>query len=211
MLNWLYGFVGSFGWSIILLTVIVRTVFYPVTAKANVSMRKMQSIGPKVQAIREKYKDNPQMLNMKTMELYREEQVNPFGGCLPILLQIPVFFALYATLEGAVQLRQVPFLWCTDLAAPDTIFSIPLYFFNLPVNPLVLAMTGLMIIQQRMTPMSADPMQKKMMMAMPIIMLLFLYNLPSGLTLYWTVSNFFSIVQLKLQQRSTTPAAAKEA
>ena len=203
--------VGSYGWSIILLTLIVRTVFYPVTAKANTSMKKMQSVGPKIQALREKYKDNPQMLNMKTMELYREEKVNPFGGCLPILLQIPVFFALYATLEGAVQLRQVPFLWCKDLAAPDTIFSIPLYFVNLPFNPLVLAMTGLMIIQQRMTPMSADPMQKKMMMAMPIIMLLFLYNLPSGLTLYWTVSNFFSIVQLKLQQRSTTPAAAKEA
>ena len=202
--------VGSYGWSIILLTLIVRTVFYPVTAKANTSMKKMQSVGPKIQALREKYKDNPQMLNMKTMELYREEKVNPFGGCLPILLQIPVSFALYATLEGAVQLRQVPFLWCKDLAAPDTIFSIPLYFVNLPFNPLVLAMTGLMIIQQRMTPMSADPMQKKMMMAMPIIMLLFLYNLPSGLTLYWTVSNFFSIVQLKLQQRSTTPAAATE-
>ena len=207
----LHGMIGSYGWSIILLTVIVRTVFYPVTAKANVSMRKMQSIGPKVQAIREKYKDNPQMLNMKTMELYREEQVNPFGGCLPILLQIPVFFALYATLEGAVQLRQVPFLWCTDLAAPDTIFSIPLYFFNLPVNPLVLAMTGLMIIQQRMTPMSADPMQKKMMMAMPIVMLIFLYNLPSGLTLYWTVSNFASIVQLKLQQRGSAQTTAKKA
>ncbi|MBQ9775166.1 MAG: membrane protein insertase YidC [Lentisphaeria bacterium] len=207
----LHALIGSYGWSIILLTLIVRTVFYPVTAKANVSMKKMQAVGPKIQALREKYKDNPQMLNMKTMELYREEKVNPFGGCLPILLQIPVFFALYATLEGAVQLRQVPFLWCKDLAGPDTIFTIPLYFVNLPFNPLVLAMTGLMIIQQRMTPMSADPMQKKMMMAMPIVMLLFLYNLPSGLTLYWTVSNLFSIVQLKLQQRTTTPAAAKEA
>ena len=211
MLVKLHGWIGSYGWSIILLTLIVRTIFYPVTAKANVSMKKMQAVGPKIQALREKYKDNPQILNMKTMGLYREEKVNPFGGCLPILLQIPVFFALYATLEGAVQLRQVPFLWCKDLAGPDTIFTIPLYFVNLPFNPLVLAMTGLMIIQQRMTPMSADPMQKKMMMAMPIVMLLFLYNLPSGLTLYWTVSNLFSIVQLKLQQRTTTPAAAKEA
>jgi YidC/Oxa1 family membrane protein insertase len=202
---------GSYGWSIILLTLVVRLVFYPLTARGNASMKKMQLVQPKLKEIREKYKDNPQLMNSKMMELYRTEGVNPFGGCLPILLQIPVFFALYATLDSAVELRQVSFLWCKDLAAPDTIFSIPLYFVNLPFNPLVLAMTGLMIIQQRMTPMSADPMQKKMMMAMPIVMLLFLYNLPSGLTLYWTVSNLFSIVQLKLQQRTTTPAAAKEA
>jgi YidC/Oxa1 family membrane protein insertase len=138
----------------------------------------------------------------RMMELYRQEGVNPFGGCLPILLQIPVFFALYATLDGAVELRQVPFWWCKDLAAADTVAKIPLYFFDLPINPLVLAMTLLMALQQRMTPMSGDPMQKKMMMMMPAFMLIFLYDLPSGLTLYWTVSNLFSIIQLKLQQRA---------
>ena len=106
------------------------------------------------------------------------------------------------TLDGAVELRQVSFLWCKDLAAADTVATIPLYFFSLPINPLVLAMTALMVIQQHMTPMSMDPMQKKMMLLMPIVMLFMLYDLPSGLTLYWTVSNLFSIIQLKLQQRS---------
>ena len=198
----------SYGWSIICLTIVVRLLFYPVTAKANASMKKMQQVQPQLTALREKYKDNPQLLNTKMMELYRQEGVNPFGGCLPILLQIPVFFALYATLDGAVELRQVAFWWCKDLAAADTVAKIPLYFFDLPINPLVLAMTLLMAIQQRMTPMSGDPMQKKMMMMMPGIMLIFLYDLPSGLTLYWTVSNLFSIVQLMLQQRAGKKAAA---
>ena len=216
LLLWLlvkfHALLGSYGWSIVLLTLVVRIVFYPLTARGNASMRKMQQVQPQLKALREKYKDNPQLMNSKMMELYRTEGVNPFGGCLPILLQIPVFFALYATLDGAVELRQVSFLWCKDLAAADTVYNIPLIFFNLPVNPLVLAMTALMVIQQHMTPMSMDPMQKKMMALMPIVMLFMLYDLPSGLTLYWTVSNFFSIIQLKLQQRSraaaeTTPAS----
>ena len=206
------SYLHSYGLSIILLTLVVRAVFYPVTAKSNASMRKMQQVQPQLKELREKYKDNPQLMNTKMMELYRKEGVNPFGGCLPILLQIPVFFALYATLDGAVELRQVSFLWCKDLAAADTVAVIPLYFFDLPINPLVLAMTLLMMLQQRMTPMSGDPAQKKMMMMMPVIMLVFLYSLPSGLTLYWTVSNFFSIVQLKLQQRAggkTVPAKTR--
>ena len=198
----------SYGWSIICLTIVVRLLFYPVTAKANSSMKKMQQVQPQLKELRDKYKDNPQLLNTKMMELYRKEGVNPFGGCLPILLQIPVFFALYATLDGAVELRQVAFWWSKDLAAADTVAKIPLYFFDLPINPLVLAMTLLMAIQQRMTPMSGDPMQKKMMMMMPAFMLIFLYDLPSGLTLYWTVSNLFSIIQLKLQQRASTTSVA---
>jgi YidC/Oxa1 family membrane protein insertase len=194
--------VNSYGISIIILTILVRTIFYPLTAKGNASMKKMQEIKPQLEEIRTKYKDNPQLLNTKMMELYRVHGVNPFGGCLPILLQIPVFFALYATLDGAVELRQVPFLWCKDLAAADTVATINLYFFNLPINPLVLAMTALMALQQHLTPMAMDPVQKKMMALMPVIMLIFLYDLPSGLTLYWTISNVFSIIQLKLQQRA---------
>ena len=196
-----HALTGNYGWSIILLTLLVRILFYPVTARGNASMKKMQSIQPKIKELREKYKDNPQLMNTKMMELYRTEGVNPFGGCLPILLQIPVFFALYATLEGAVELRQSSFLWCHDLAAADTVARVNLYFFTLPINPLVLAMTGLMVLQH-MTPMSMDPMQKKMMLMMPFIMLFFFYDLPSGLTLYWTVSNIFSIIQLRLQQRA---------
>ena len=171
-------------------------------------MKKMQRVQPKFKELREKYQDNPQLLNQKMAELYRAEGVNPFAGCLPILLQIPIFFALYAMLDNAIPLRHVSFLWCKNLAAADTIFSIPLGFklplfgiSAIPVNPLVLAMTALMVIQQRMTPMSMDPAQKKMMALMPVVMLFFLYDLPSGLTLYWTVSNLFSILQLWLQKR----------
>ena len=204
---------GSYGWSIVLLTVIVRLVFWPVTAKANASMRRMSELQPRIKALRDQYKDNPQMLNAKTMELYRQEKVNPLGGCLPILLQIPVFFALYATLDGAIQLRQVSFLWAQDLAAPDTVCRLPGYLLGLPINPLVLAMTLLMVLQQKLTPSAMDPTQQKMMMIMPVVMLFMLYNLPSGLTLYWTVSQIFSILQMILQKRSVfsrkeQPAAA---
>ena len=208
VLTMFYGMCKSWGVSIILLTILVRAVFYPITAKGNESMKKMQRVQPKFKELREKYQDNPQLLNQKMAELYRAEGVNPFAGCLPILLQIPIFFALYAMLDNAIPLRHVSFLWCKNLAAADTIFSIPLGFklplfgiSAIPVNPLVLAMTALMVIQQRMTPMSVDPAQKKMMALMPVVMLFFLYDLPSGLTLYWTVSNLFSILQLWLQKR----------
>ena len=203
----LKGLCGSYGWSIIIMTIMVRLLFWPATAKANASMKKMSKVQPQIQDLRAKYKDNPQMLNTKMMELYRKEGVNPMGGCLPILLQIPVFFALYATLDGAVELRQVPFWWAADLAAPDTVAHI----FGLPINPLVLAMTLLMVVQQRLTPTAMDPMQQKMMMIMPIVMLFFLYNLPSGLTLYWTVSQIFSILQMLLQKHYNTAAPAQDA
>lgn len=203
----LKGLCGSYGWSIIILTILVRLLFWPATAKANASMKKMSKVQPQIQKLREKYKDNPQLLNSKMMELYRIEGVNPMGGCLPILLQIPVFFALYATLDGAVELRQVAFWWSPDLAAPDTVGHI----FGLPINPLVLAMTLLMVLQQRLTPSAMDPMQQKMMLLMPVVMLFFLYNLPSGLTLYWTVSQIFSILQMLLQKHYNTAAPAPQA
>ncbi len=204
MLN---SFCCSYGWSIIVLTIIVRVVFWPITQKANNSMKKMQKLQPKVAELKTKFKDNPQQMNAKVMELYKIEKVNPLGGCLPILLQIPVFFALYATLDGAVELRQVSFLWASDLSRPDTIAVI----FGLPLNPLVLVMTALMVLQQKMTPAPADPMQQKMMMFMPVVMLFVLYSLPSGLTLYWTVSQVFSILQLYMTQKmgKDQPAAEK--
>ncbi|MBE6365191.1 MAG: membrane protein insertase YidC [Lentisphaerae bacterium] len=217
VLNLLYAICHSYGLSIILLTLLVRTAFYPLTSKGNESMRKMQKVQPKFKELKEKYKDNPQLLNQKMTELYRQEGINPLAGCLPILLQIPIFFALYAMLDNAIALRHESFLWAKNLAAADTVFSIPLGFtlplFDInaiPINPLVLAMTALMIVQQRMTPMSGDPVQKKMMMMMPVIMLLFLYSLPSGLTLYWTVSNIFSIVQLYIQKKRRESQTADE-
>ena len=187
----------SYGWSIIILTVIVRILFWPITQKANASMKKMQLVQPKVQEIREKFSADAAQMNAKIMELYRTEGVNPLGGCLPILLQIPVFFALYAALNGAVELRHVPFWWSPDLAGPDTVGHI----FGLAINPLAIMMTVLMVLQQFMTPSTMPKSQQRMMMIMPVVMLFILYNLPSGLTLYWTVSQIFSILQLVAQNK----------
>ena len=145
-------------------------------------------------------------MNTKTMELYREQKVNPLGGCLPILLQIPVFLALYSTLDAAVELRQVSFWWAGDLCKPDTVAVI----LGLPINPLILAMTLLMFLQQKMTPSAMEPMQQKMMLAMPFVMLFFLYSLPSGLTLYWTVSQIISIIQLLINNRAAADEKPKD-
>jgi YidC/Oxa1 family membrane protein insertase len=199
-LIFLKGICGSYGWSIIIITIIVRLLFWPITQKANSSMKRMQKLQPQIKEVREKYKDNPQTMNAKMMELYRTEKVNPLGGCLPILLQIPVFIALYSTLNGAIELRHVPFWWIQDLAQPDTVATL----FGLAINPLVIVMTALMVLQQRLTPAAMDPMQQKMMMFMPIMMLFILYSLPAGLTLYWTVSQIFAILQLLLQKRMSS-------
>jgi YidC/Oxa1 family membrane protein insertase len=198
-LIWLKKFCGSYGLSIIVLTFIVKMLFWPITDRANASMRKMQKIQPLVQEIRTKYKAEPQKMNTKIMQLYKEHKVNPMGGCLPILLQIPVFTALYFALNGAIELRQASFLWAVDLSRPDTIAVIP--GIELGINPLVLLMTITMVIQQYLTPSAADPIQQKMMMIMPLVMLVMLYSLPSGLTLYWTVSQIISIVQLLANKR----------
>ena len=193
LLIYLKDVTGNYGWAIILLTVIVKLVFWPITHRSNVSMKRMQRLQPMVKDLREQYKDDKQKLNQKMMELYKREKVNPLGGCLPILVQIPVFFALYWTLDGAIELRHTSFLWIADLTKPDTIAHI----FGLPVNPLAISMALTMFLQQKMTPTaSMDPAQAKMMLFMPLIMLVFLYNLPSGLTLYWTISQVISIVQL---------------
>lgn len=201
LLVWLNSWIGNYGVAIILLTLLVRGILWPVTQKANNSMRRMQKIQPQMKELREKYKDNPQEMNMRMMELYRQEKVNPLGGCLPLLLQLPIFFALYSVFDTAVELRHVSFLWAKDLAQPDLIGpTIGIFGKELGLHPLIIAMTVLMIVQQKMTPSQAEPMQQKMMTAMPIIMLVMLYWLPSGLTLYWTISQICSIVQLKIGQ-----------
>lgn len=212
-LVWMNSHCNSYGLAIIILTLIVRLIFWPITQKANTSMRKMSKLKPKMDEIREKYKSNPQEMNMRMMELYRTEKVSPLGGCLPILLQIPVFFALYSALDSAVELRQVSFLWAEDLARPDLIGpQIDLPFFGpTGLHPLVIAMTLLMVLQQKMTPSNMDPAQQKVMMLMPVIMLFMLYNLPSGLTLYWTVSQIFSILQMKYGQKVAEREEAKAA
>ena len=205
IMNWLYGMIGSFGWSIILLTLLIRTIFFPVTMKANASMREMSALSPKLKEIREKYKDEPMVAQAKMSELYKEHKVNPMGGCLPMIIQIPVFIALYYALGSAAELRQQSFWWITDLAQPDTVCHI----FGLAVNPLIIAWTLLMVVQQKLTPTAMDPMQAKMMLFMPLVMLFILYTLPAALTLYWTVSQIFSIAQMLYQNKQKKNEEAK--
>ena len=198
-LDFLKNMLGnSYGWAIIALTLIVRAIFWPLTQKSNKSMKKMQALQPKIQEIREKYKD-PQLQSAKTMELYRQEKVNPVGGCLPLFLQLPVFIALYWALDGAVDLRQASFGWAKDLAQPDTVAMLG----PLAINPLVIIWAILMFVQQKLTPSAMDKNQQIIMYAMPVVMLFMLYGLPSGLTLYWTVSQVFSIVQMLINNRSS--------
>jgi YidC/Oxa1 family membrane protein insertase len=178
----------------------VRIPFIPLINKSQRSMKKMQEMQPRMAEVREKYKKDPQRMQKEMMELYKTHKVNPVGGCLPMLLQIPVFFALYKILMIAIELRGAPFiLWIKDLSAPDTLFghlpsSIPL-IGGFAVGPLPIVMGITMIIQQKMTPTSADPRQNKMMMFMPIIFTFLFLNFASGLVLYWLMNNVFSIIQ----------------
>ncbi|MCL4474858.1 MAG: membrane protein insertase YidC [Nitrospirae bacterium] len=184
ILKFFYRFMGNYGWAIVLLTIIVRIPFIPLLNKSQKSMKKMQEIQPKLTELREKYKKDPQKLQKETMEMYKKYKVNPMGGCLPMLLQIPVFFALYKVLMIAIELRGAPFmLWITDLSAKD-----PYY-----VMPIVMGVT--MVIQQKMTPTSLDPKQNKIMMLMPVVFTFLFLNFASGLVLYWLVNNVLSIIQ----------------
>jgi YidC/Oxa1 family membrane protein insertase len=200
LLNFLYDHVyANYGVAIILLTLIVKIVFWPITHKGTESMRRMASIQPLMAEIKEKYKDNPQKMQQAMMGLYKEHKINPLGGCLPMLVQIPVFFALFVVLRIAIELRFAEFLWISDLSAPERIiefgFTIPLLGWD-ALNILPLLMTVTMVIQQKLTPAAGDPQQQKIMMIMmPAMMLFFLYNFASGLALYWTTQNVLMIVQ----------------
>ena len=208
-LEFFKGLTGSYGIAIVLLTILVRTIFWPITAKGTASMKKMQELQPLMKEIKEKYKDDQQTASMKTMALYKEHKVNPVGGCLPMLVQIPIFMAFYWGLDGAIALRHVSFLWANDLAQPDVIGLIP--FIDLPLHPLVLIMAALMVVQQKLTPSTGDQMQKNMMMIMPLVMVVFMYSMPAGLTLYWSVSNTMSIIQLLATQKFSNKPKAIEA
>ncbi len=194
ILKFFNRFLGNYGWSIILLTIVVRIPFIPILNKGQKSMRKLQELQPKMTEIREKYKKDPQKMQAEMMELYKKYKVNPMGGCLPMLLQIPVFFALYKVLLVSIELRQAPWLlWIKDLSAPDALFG-HLAGFSLG-GPLPYLMGITMVIQQKMTPTSADPKQAKLMMLMPVIFTFMFLNFASGLVLYWLVNNVLSIIQ----------------
>jgi len=190
-MNFCYRLIPNYGVAIILITIAIKIVFWPIQAKSIQSMKAMQKFQPLMAKLKEKYKDDPQRMNAEMMKLYKEHKINPFSGCLPMLVQIPVFFALFAMLRSAIELRGTSFLWVKDLSQPDTVGQL----FGLPINPLPLIMTGAMIWQQKITPTVGDPQQAKMMMFMPLMMLFFFYNASSGLALYWTVQQLLSIGQ----------------
>lgn len=184
MLNWLENLVHNWGVAIILLTVMIKLAFYPLSAASYKSMAQMRKLGPRLQQMKERYGDDRQKLHEQMMKVYKEEKINPLGGCLPILVQIPVFIALYWVLLSAVELRQAPFaLWITDLSQKD-----PYY-----ILPVVMAVT--MFIQMKLNPTPPDPVQAKVMMIMPIVFSVFFFFFPSGLVLYWLVNNVLSILQ----------------
>ena len=194
VLNLFYALIPNYGVAIILLTILVRILFWPLTHKSTMGMRKMQEIQPLLKEIQAKYKGNPQRLQQETWQLYREHKVNPLSSCLPMLVQIPVFFALFVVLRGAVELRFAPFLWIKDLSQPEALFAGWFPFGGLNVLPILMAAT--MALQSALTPSAGDRSQQRMMMVfMPIMMLVMFYNFASALSLYWTLSQVISIAQ----------------
>ena len=186
-----YRLIPNFGVAIILVTIAIKIVFWPIQAKSIKSMKEMQKFQPVVAKLKEKYKDDPARLNQETMKLYKEHHINPFSGCLPMLVQLPVLIAFYKVLVSDIALRGASFLWIKDLSQPDTVLTVA----GFPINPLPLLMVGTQIWQQKITPTSGDPQQAKMMMFMPLIMLMFFYKAASGLVLYWTLQQLLSIAQ----------------
>ncbi|HTY87712.1 MAG TPA: membrane protein insertase YidC [Candidatus Acidoferrum sp.] len=206
-MNWLHDVTRlGYGWVIVLITVLIKVVFWPLTAASTRSMKRMQALAPEMQALKEKYGDDMQKLTQKQWELYRKHKVSPMSGCLPMAIQMPVFIGFFTMIRSAIELRGAHFLWIADLSKPDTIFMIP--GINFPFNPLPLLMGGAMLWQSHLTPPSPgmDPAQAKIMRYMPLLFLVFLYNYSSGLALYWTVNNVLTIVQTKLTKMNQ-PAA----
>lgn len=203
LMNFFYRYIPNYGIAIILLTVITKIIFYPLTLKSMASMKGMQTIQPQVNAIRAKYKGDPQRLQRETLELYRKHGINPMGGCLPMLIQIPIFYALYVVFSLSVELQNAVFLcfgrlfgmaiWICDLAQQDPTYVLPIL------------MGASMFVQQKMTPAVGDPRQAKMMLFMPVIFTFMFLNLPSGLVLYWFVSNVLQILQQYYMNVGTKP------
>ncbi len=210
-MNWLHDVLRlPYGWAIVAITIIIKVVFWPLTQASTRSAKRMQALQPQIKALQEKYKDDPAKAQRKMMEFWKENKINPMSGCLPTLIQMPVFFGFFFMIRTAIELRGASFLWVADLSMPDTLFIIP--GVNFPFNLLPLVMGATMLWQSHLTPPSPgmDPTQAKLMRYMPLMFLVFLYNYSAGLTLYWTVQNLLSILQTKLI-RTTTDAAAPKA
>jgi YidC/Oxa1 family membrane protein insertase len=197
LMTWLYTILGNWGWTIVVLTILIKAAFYPLSAASYRSMAKMKLVAPRLQALKEKFGDDRQKLNTAMMEMYRTEKINPLGGCLPILIQIPVFISLYYVLGSSVELRGAPWIWwIKDLAVQDPYFILPVI------------MMGTMFIQMRLNPTPPDPMQAKVMMFMPLVFGAMMFFFPSGLVLYWCVNNILSIAQQWYVMRQIAAIAA---
>ena len=203
----IHSAVHNWGWTIIILTVIIKLLMWPVTQMQLRSSKKMATIQEPLKLLREKYKDNPQKLQAETMKLFKENRINPASGCLPAVIQIPIFIGLYYMLRSASEIRFQPFLWVKDLSMPDTVG----YLGSFPINIMPLLMGVTMVVQMKVTPMpSTDSAQQKIFMLMPFIFLFFCYNFPAALVLYWTVQNLFTIIQNKLTYRRPTSGALQQ-
>src|SRR5690606_2928255 len=198
LLEVIHGALGNWGWSIIVLTIIIKLIFFPLSAASYRSMARMRAVSPKLQALKEQFGDDRQKMSQAMMELYKKEKINPLGGCLPILVQMPVFLALYWVLLESVEMRPAPWLgWITDLSIKDPYFLLPII------------MGATMFIQMRLNPTPPDPMQAKVMKLMPIIFTFFFLWFPAGLVLYWVVNNVLSIAQQWYITRQIEAATAK--
>ncbi|XOT96135.1 membrane protein insertase YidC, partial [Alcaligenes pakistanensis] len=200
LLTWLHSLLGNWGWSIVALTVLIKLVFFPLSAASYRSMAKMKQFAPRMQALREKFGDDKAKLNAAMMEMYRSEKINPLGGCLPMLVQIPVFIALYWVLLGSVEMRGAPWiLWIHDLAVRDPWMILPAI------------MMGTMFLQIKLNPTPPDPMQAKVMMLMPLVFGGMMFFFPAGLVLYWCVNNILSIAQQRYIMVQIEKKSAKAA
>lgn len=207
-MNLLHGVLWhSYAAAILALTTIIRLVLWPLQSKANRSMRQTAMLAPKMQELREKYKDDPTRMNQEVMKLYKEYGINPVGGCLPMMIQIPIFFGLYQMLAQAVELRNAKFLWVGDLSQPDTVAHLPVVGFPINIIPLCMAATQIWLMQ--MTPKTGDATQRRVMMFTPLIFLFFCYNFAAALALYYTAQNLFSILQFYLNKRQPMPKLEK--
>lgn len=195
VLSKIYDLVHNWGVAIILLTVLIKAAFYPLSAKSYRSMAQMRELAPRLQSMKEKFGDDKQKMQQAMMEMYRTEKINPMSGCLPILIQVPVFIALYWMILGSVELRHAPFFgWIQDLSAPDTLFG-TLPWLNMPIGLLPILMGATMIIQTFLNPPPTDPIQAQVMKIMPVVFSVFFFFFPAGLVLYWLVNNILSIAQ----------------
>ena len=204
-MNVLHSWVGNYALAIIILTLCIRGFLWPIQNRATASMRQMQELQPRMAELKEKYGSDPAKMNQEIMRLYKEYNVNPLAGCIPMVIQLPIFLGFYRMLGTAIELRNSKFLWVHDLSQPDTLFHLAGY----PINILPLCMASTMMVQMTLTPKSGDQAQQRMFMFVPLIFVAFCYNFASALALYYTVQNVFSIAQLYVTRSRTAPAPLK--